>query len=64
MSAGGGIVVFSSTELPELIGLCDRVFVLYRGRLAGELTGAAIESRNLLHLINTGQMPPAAATAA
>jgi len=61
MAADGGIVLFSSTELPELIGLCDRVLVLYRGRIAGELKGAAIGSRALLHLINTGQMPPPAA---
>jgi ribose transport system ATP-binding protein len=58
MSGDGRIVLFSSTELPELIGLCDRIIVLYRGRLAGELSGAEIESRALLHLINTG-MPPA-----
>jgi ribose transport system ATP-binding protein len=57
MSANGGIVLFSSTELPELIGLCDRILVLYQGRLAGELEGAAIENRTLLHLINTGEMP-------
>jgi ribose transport system ATP-binding protein len=57
MSASGGIVLFSSTELPELIGLCDRILVLYRGRLAGELAGAEIESRALLHLINTGERP-------
>ena len=60
MSAGGGIVLFSSTELPELIGLCDRILVLYQGRLAGELAGGTITSRALLHLINTGQMPPGA----
>ena len=44
MAADGGIVLFSSTELPELIGLCDRVLVLYRGRIAGELKGAEIEA--------------------
>ena len=32
MSADGGIVLFSSTELPELIGLCDRILVFYQGR--------------------------------
>ena len=58
MSAEGGIVLFSSTELPELVGLCDRILVLYRGRLAGELSGTAIGNRSLLHLINTGEMPP------
>jgi len=57
MAAEGGIVLFSSTELPELIGLCDRILVLYRGRVAGELKATDITSRNLLHLINTGQMP-------
>ena len=58
MSAEGGIVLFSSTELPELVGLCDRILVLYRGRLAGELSGKDIANRPLLHLINTGEMPP------
>jgi ribose transport system ATP-binding protein len=33
---GVGIVVISS-ELPELIGLCDRVMVVREGRIAGEL---------------------------
>ena len=33
------IVLFSSTELPELIGLCDQIIVLYRGRIAGEIRG-------------------------
>jgi ribose transport system ATP-binding protein len=57
MSADGGIVLFSSTELPELIGMCDRILVLYQGRLAGELSGADIDNRTLLHLINTAEMP-------
>jgi ribose transport system ATP-binding protein len=55
LSAEGRIVLFSSTELPELIGLCDRILVLYRGRLAGELAGDAISEHNLLHMINTGE---------
>jgi ribose transport system ATP-binding protein len=64
MAAGGGIVLFASTELPELIGLCDRILVLYRGHVAGELTGEARTSQTLLHLINTGQMPPGTAAPA
>jgi ABC-type sugar transport system ATPase subunit len=64
MSADGKIVLFSSTELPELIGLCDRIIVLYRGTLAGELNGAEIDDRALLHLINTGSMPGAGASSA
>jgi ribose transport system ATP-binding protein len=57
MSADGRIVLFSSTELPELIGLCDRILILYRGRIAGELSGSNIENRIALHLMNTGEMP-------
>ena len=63
MSADGRIVLFSSTELPELIGLCDRILVLYRGRLAGEVAGGSIDNRTLLHLINTGERPTAAGSA-
>ena len=59
MSADGRIVLFNSTELPELIGLCDRILVLYQGRLAGVAAGRDIESRTLLHLINTGEAPAA-----
>jgi ribose transport system ATP-binding protein len=57
MSAGGGIVLFSSTELPELIGLCDRILVIYQGRLAGEVTAGDRDSRTVLHLVNTGTWP-------
>ena len=58
MSADGRIILFSSTELPELIGLCDRILVLYRGRLVGEVAGNDIDNHTLLHLINTGERPP------
>ena len=60
MSAAGGIVLFSSTELPELIGLCDRVLVFYRGRLAGELARSEVDDHSLLHMINTGEVAPGA----
>lgn len=55
LSAEGRIVLFNSTELPELIGLCDRILVMYRGRLAGALEGSAINERDLLRIINTGE---------
>jgi ribose transport system ATP-binding protein len=60
MSADGRVVIFSSTELPELIGLCDRIIVLYRGRLVGEVAAGSVDNRALLHLINTGDRPAAA----
>lgn len=36
----GGTVLFHSTEIPELVHLCDRVGVLYEGRLTRWLYGA------------------------
>ncbi len=60
ISADGRIVLFSSTELPELIGLCDRIIVLYRGRVAGEIKGGEIDARALLHAVNTGEISQAA----
>jgi ribose transport system ATP-binding protein len=57
MAADGGIVLFSSTELPELVGLCDRILVFYQGRLAGELAGDEIDGHTLLHMINTAEKP-------
>ena len=62
MSADGRIVLFSSSELPELIGLCDRILVLYRGQVVGEAAGGSIDNHTLLHLINTGERPPQTAS--
>ncbi len=33
----GGAILFHSTEVPELVHLCDRVLVLYAGRVAAEI---------------------------
>ena len=38
----GGSILFHSTEIPELVHQCDRVLVLYDGRVAAELEGEAI----------------------
>ncbi|MFB2599525.1 multiple monosaccharide ABC transporter ATP-binding protein [Herbiconiux sp. P17] len=35
-AAGKGIIVISS-ELPELLGICDRIYALSEGRITGEL---------------------------
>lgn len=46
---GVGIVVISS-ELPELIGVCDRVLVVREGRISGEVTGEKMTEENIMHL--------------
>ena len=48
-AAGHGVIMVSS-EMPELIGLCDRILLLHEGRLAGEVPGATATERELIHL--------------
>lgn len=46
---GVGIVMISS-ELPELIGVCDRVLVVREGRISGELAGKDMTEENIMYL--------------
>jgi ribose transport system ATP-binding protein len=57
LAARGGTVLFRSSELPEIVGLADRILVLYRGRLAMEVAGGEIDGHGLLQAINTGRPP-------
>ena len=44
----GAAIVFYSTDYDELIGCCDRVLVLYEGRIKKELVGPEITEQNLI----------------
>jgi rhamnose transport system ATP-binding protein len=46
-AAGGGVIMISS-ELPEILGMSDRVLVMRRGRLRGEFPRATATSDALL----------------
>ena len=52
--SGVGIVVISS-ELPELIGVCDRVLVVREGRIAGEVAGDEMTEDRIMHLASIGK---------
>ena len=39
MAASGAAVLIASSDLGELLGLCDRIIVLHEGAVAGELRG-------------------------
>ena len=47
---GKGIIVISS-ELPELLGICDRIYALSEGRITGELPIAQANPESLLKLM-------------
>ncbi len=46
---GKGIIVVSS-EMPELIGICDRILVMSGGRLAGEVNAASTTQKDIMSL--------------
>lgn len=44
----GAAVLVLSADLPELIGITDRILVMHRGSLAGEFVSAEVDSDRLL----------------
>ena len=50
LSAGGKALLVVSSELPELMLLCDRILVLSRGRLVGEVSRHEFDEERILSL--------------
>jgi len=51
--AGKACIVISS-EMPELVGLADRVLVMRAGRIVAELRGNDINEKNVVYAAATG----------
>ncbi|GIH11056.1 xylose ABC transporter ATP-binding protein [Rhizocola hellebori] len=49
--AQGKAVIFISSELPELLGMCDRIYALSAGRITGELPAGQATQENLMALM-------------
>jgi ribose transport system ATP-binding protein len=48
LAAEGAAILFYTTDYDELIGCCDRVLILYDGRITSELSGEAINETNIV----------------
>jgi len=46
---GVGVMMISS-ELPEVVGVCDRVVVMYEGRMCGVLEGDRINEKSIIQM--------------
>ena len=46
----GGAIIMISSEMPEIIGVADRVVVMREGRISGEVTADEINEQNLISL--------------
>ena len=44
----GNSILFYSTEIPELVNVCDRILVMYGGRIVRELSGKEISEENIM----------------
>nr|WP_055506233.1 multiple monosaccharide ABC transporter ATP-binding protein [Nonomuraea pusilla] len=51
----GKAVLVISSELPELLGLCDRVYTLAEGRITGEVLRREATQERLMYLMTKGQ---------
>ncbi len=49
--AEGKSVIMISSELPEVLGMCDRVYVMNEGRIVGELDGKEATQEKIMTYI-------------
>lgn len=50
LAASGHSVIISSSETPELLGICNRILVMSAGRLAGEVYPATTTQKEIMEL--------------
>ena len=51
LSAAGKAVIMISSEMPELLGMCDRIYVMNEGRFVGELDSSEASQERIMSLI-------------
>ena len=49
--AAGKCAVMISSEMPELLGMCDRVYVMNEGRFVGEFTADEVTQEKIMRAI-------------
>lgn len=53
--ARGVAIIMISSELPEVLGMSDRILVMHEGRFTGELTRAEATQERIMHLATGGE---------
>ncbi|QKJ87654.1 ribose transport system ATP-binding protein [Paramixta manurensis] len=57
MARQGVAILMISSELPEVVGMSDRVYVMREGGIAGELQGDSITQENIMTLATGVDLP-------
>ncbi len=55
LAAQGKAVLVISSELPELLGICDRIYTLSAGRITGEVPREEATQELLMQFMTRGQ---------
>ncbi|MEP6757265.1 MAG: sugar ABC transporter ATP-binding protein [Chthonomonadales bacterium] len=54
LARNGAAIIMISSELPEVLGMSDRILVMHEGRLSGELSRAEASQEKIMHLATGG----------
>lgn len=55
LAAQGKSIVLISSEMPEIIGLCDRVYIMYEGKITGELKKNELTQKQIMYYATGGE---------
>ena len=55
LAAQGKAVIVISSELPELLGICDRIYAISEGRITGEVARDEASQETLMHYMTAGK---------
>ena len=55
LAEAGVAILMISSELPEVIGMADRVLVMHEGRITGEVNKNNMTQENIMHYATGGE---------
>ena len=60
LAAAGKAVIVISSELPELLGITDRIYTIFEGQITGEMPSDQADQETLMHLMTSSTTPQSA----
>jgi putative multiple sugar transport system ATP-binding protein len=51
----GKAIILISSELPEILGICDRIYVMSEGKIVGEMLASEASQEKIMKCIMTQQ---------